>query len=801
MATELKLALRRLIRARMVTLLAVATLALGIGANSAIFTVVNGVLLRPLPFSAADELIRIEQSRDNGSGRISPPGFLGYRERARSLQHIAAYQQTDPTLTGAGEPTRVQALLVSDDYFETYGVSLVSGRSIQRADNDVGSAPVLVISEELWRGRFGGDENIIGKQVEIDGNRFTVVGVAPAEFGRAVQASMWLPLTYDGAFQPENFFAHYLNAVARVKPGVSIEAATRDIEQVYRRMQQDYDREDARMGTRVTPLQENLVAGVRTPLLLLLGAVGVILLIACANLANLLLANAAARWSEFAVRRSLGASNGRLLTQLLVESMMLALAGGAAGLLLGTWGSAALVQMLPEEARTIATTTVDARVIAFTAGVSLLAAILFGLAPALEVARNAPASTLRDNARGGVGSRRANRTRAVLVIAETALAVVLLIGAGLLLRSFAALRSIDPGFNAQHVLTFNLALPYASYDTNQKAEQFYQLLLTDIREAPGVLSAGATMHLPMSGRNSMTVWKLAEEPEFNQEEVRLTGLRVITPGYLEAMRVPLRNGRLFDDRDHSRASRTVLINEALAQRFFRDKSPIGQRIDLGMAFDTTLLGGEIVGVVGSVRQVSLDAEVTPEVYVPHGHGVVRGLSVVVRTSGEPTALAGTIREVVRRHDANLAIADLQTVEDVLDASLAPRRYYTLLLGTFAAVAMVLSALGLFGVISIMVAQRRREIGVRVALGAQAASVLRMIVGDALRLVSIGLAIGLAAAFMLSRYLDSLLFGVESADPFTFLATAGLLLIVALVASAVPAWNAARLDPLNALRAD
>jgi putative ABC transport system permease protein len=798
--TEFRLALRRLAHARLVTLLALLTLALGIGANSAIFTVVNAVLLRPLPFAQSEQLVRVYRVRDNGDTTpLSAPAFLGFRDRNRVFESLAVYDNIEPTLTGSGDPQRVRGLSVSDGFFEAYRVRPLLGRTLTRTDNEEGAARVVVLSEELWRTRFGADPQIVGKPIMLNSRSTMVVGVTPTRFGKTMQAGLFTPITYGVDFRdPSNFYAHYLAAVARLKPGITLTAAQRDIKRVYEALKVDYKQPNPKSNVTVLPMHTQLVKDVRTPLYVLLGAVGLVLLIACANLANLLLANAASRWSEFAVRRSLGASSGRLIRQVLIESSVLGMTGGVLGLLAGAWGAALLTRMLPESSARLAEITIDGRVLAFTAGVSVLAALLFGLAPALQVARTQPARTLRESGRGGIGSLRGNRMRSSLVVAETALAVMLLVGAGLLLRSFASLQRVDPGFEPQHVLTFDLSLPSAQYPRSEQLDLFYSNLLTRLGTMPGVTATGATFLLPLGGGNMRITWKEAGTPDAPPGQENVIGVRIATPGYFRAMGIPLLRGRLLTE-ERKGSPIKVLISEAAAQRYFPNKNALGKNIELGWVQDGVTIGGEVVGIVGSVRQSALDKEAEPELYVNYAQLPDNSMTVVTRTTGEPTDVINAIRQIVREQDPALAMSNMRTLESVVDESLAPRKYYTLLIGVFAAVAMLLAALGIFGVISVMVSQRRSEIGVRVALGAAPESILRMVIGNALRLVSIGLVLGLAAAFALTRVVASLLFNVEPTDPFTFVGSALVLLLAGLAASALPAWNAARVDPLVALR--
>jgi putative ABC transport system permease protein len=799
---EFRLAIRRLLRARLVTLLALVTLALGIGANSAIFTVVNAILIRPLPFAQPDQLVRVHQLNRGEPDVMSAPTYTGIRERVRSLD-LAVYSDDDATLTGGdGEPARLPGTWVSEGYFDVLGVRPLLGRTFRAGENEPGRERVILLSEGLWRQRYGGVADMVGKTVSIFGRPHTVVGVLPNEFARATGRSFWVPLEYDAEFRdPANFYALWLRGVGRLKPGVTLAQAQAELAQHYADLQRSHGRVNPRFGLGADVLHATLVKNVRTPLLLLLGAVSVVLLIACANLANLLLAQAAGRHIEFAVRRALGASRPRLILQLLSESLALAALGGVFGLLLGAWGSALLVRLQPTAVVGVSDITMDWRVVAFTAVVALLSAILFGLAPAVQVARSAPAATMREGGRGGVGSRRGNRLRNTLVVAETALAITLLVTAGLLLRSFARVQQVDPGFAPEQTLSFELQLSSAAHPNDTAVVQFYQDLLERIRALPGVRDAGGSSVMPLTGNNMTLTFQVAGREAPRPGEESALEIRSITPHYLGTIGVPLRRGRLLDERDRANSQPAVLISEVAATRYFKGEDPIGKTIELGWTRGASRVGGTVVGIVGAVRQTSLEQNPGPELYLPHAQVPFRSMAIVIRAAGDPLLLTNRVRNTVRELDRNLALANLKTLETVLDESVAGRRSLTLLLGSFAAVALLLAAVGIFGVISVMVAQRRSEIGVRMALGAAPGSVLTLIVGDAVKLAAAGALIGLIAAAIASRYLQSLLFEIEATDPLTFAATALSAILVSAAAAALPARSAARVDPNVALRSD
>jgi putative ABC transport system permease protein len=805
---DFRYAARTLRKAPGFTALVVLTLALGIGANSAIFSVVDGVLLRSLPFAEPERLVMFGTTRHDEepqAGTLSPPDFMSLRENTRAFADVVAFTSGGGALTGGGEPEHIEVVWVSAGFFELLGAQPALGRGFLPEENQPGNTEVAVLSHQLWQQSFGADPGIVGATVTVNGITRTVVGVAPPGFSFPENRPLWAPLPYSESFSSEtaqNRRAQYLSVLGRIRPGTTLEQARAEVSTLAARLEQEFPETNTGIRLAVLPLHEVMVGKVRTPLLILLGAVGLVLLIACANVANLLLARAAARQGEMAVRAALGAERGRLVRQLLTESLLLGLLGGVLGLLLASWGTALLTTLQPEGIPRLENIAVDGTVVAFTAAVALLTSLLFGLVPALQATRTDLAAMLKEGGRGALPGRQGQRTRSLLVVAEMALAVMLLIGAGLLLRSFLELQRVDPGFRPEQTLAVDLSLPSRNYPEEHQRVAFYQALLERLRALPGVHEVGAVSILPMAnGRMAITFDVEGREPAPPGEEPVLE-VRVATPGYFGAVGIPLRRGRVFTDADHTAAPQAVLLNETAAQRYFPGEDPIGRRILLGWTpTEGRHAGGEVVGIVGDVRQLGPGEDFLPEVYLPHAQVPQVGMSVVLRAAADPLALAGAIRAEVRAVDPNLPISSLRTLDQVVSRAVAQPRFYMLLLSIFAVVALVLAAIGIFGVMAYMVAQRTREIGIRIALGAEPSAVRHMVVGRALRLTIGGVVIGGLGALALTRVLESLLYGVSTTDPLTFVAVGILLSGVALLASYLPARRATHVDPMIALRAE
>jgi putative ABC transport system permease protein len=796
---DLRYGFRMLVKNPAFTLIAILALALGIGANTAIFSVVNAVLLRPLPFADADRLVYL-QAVNNAQGitrsNISPPDFEDWKNQSQSFQDMAAFITGGVILSGNAEPERVPAAAVTASFFSVLGVKPALGRGLLAEDDKPGAEDVALISHGLWQRRFGSDPHIVGSKINIGGESTTVIGVMPAGFEFMEPMDVWRPLGLD--FSKERRDNRYLQVLALLKPGVTITQAQAQMNGITERLSQSYTETNANWGTKLTGLHELVVEDVRPALLLLLGAVGFVLLITCANVANLLLARAAARQKEIAVRSALGASRLRVVRQLLTESLLLSLTGGALGLLLSIWLTDLLVSISPANSPRLDEVRLDARVLLFTLAVTCLIGLLFGLAPALQASRINLNEALKEGGRGFSEGWRRNHVRKLLVVSEVALSLMLLVGAGLLIKSFMLLRETNTGFDSGNVLTMRISVPGAKYKGAQKAE-FFQRLTESVAALPGVESAGAVLSLPLGGSNySVGRSFIPEGRPLTPEESINASYVVTTPQYFRAMKIPLIAGRAFTERDNKDAPQVIIVNETLARRYFPGESAVGKRIRV---WRDEQFPREIVGVVGDTKANAIDAEFGPQMYVPHlqdsGWG---GMSLVVRTTtSTPTALASSVRGAVLALDKDQPVFNIKTMEDIVSASVANRRVSMLLFSVFASVALFLAALGVYGVISYSIAQRTHEIGLRMALGAQRSDVLKLVLRQGMSLVLIGIALGLMASLAVTRLMASLLYEVSATDPLTFAGVALLLAVVALLACLIPARRAMKVDPMVALR--
>ncbi len=798
---DLRYAVRRLARSPGFTAVAVLTLGLGIGANSAIFSVVNGVLLRSLPFEEPDRLVQLYTAYPDDETRypLSPPDFMSFHEEARSFSDVAAYAPTRRTITQSGDPAELNAALVSADFLQLLGTEPLIGRGFLPEENQPGQTNVVIISHALWQQRFGADPGVVGRTMVLNGIQHTVVGVLPSGSEFPSEREVYIPLQYNETFNAttaDGRRGEYIDIIARLAPGVTLEQANAEVQALSNRLQQEFPETNTVQEISMIPLSQQLLGDVKTPLFILLGAVGLVLLIACANVANLLLARAAARESEFAVRSSLGAGRDRLIRQLLTESVVLGALGGLLGLLIAAWGTNALIALRPEGIPRIEGVGVDATVVAFTAIIALLTGIVFGLIPAIQMTRGDLTGALKEGGRGAMTGRAGNRLRGSLVVAEMALAVMLLVGSGLLIRSFLTLTAVEPGMRTERVLTFDLSLPSASYDTSADIFQFYGALLDRLEQLPAVTSVGASSELPLTGIGTVLSFLVEGREPPPRNQVQDAAVKFATPDFFRTLGIPLRSGRVFTEQDRAGAPQVALINEAAVRRYFPDGEAIGENLLIG---DDQ--GWQVVGIVGDVPQSGLDQETRPEFYIPAAQAPRGRMTIAMRTSADPLALTGAIRAGVNAMDPNLPISEFTTVEEILSESVAQPRFYTMLLTLFAAVALILAAIGIFGVMSYAVAQRTREIGIRIALGAEESSVLMLVVSRALGLAAGGVALGLLGAFLLSRLLESLLFGVTATDLPTYSLVAVLLLGVAALASYLPARRATRVDPNVALRAE
>ena len=800
---DLLYALRRLVKAPAFTVVAVVTLALGIGANTAIFSVVNGVLLKPLPYPESERLVGVYHTANGRRAVMSGPNFTDVARTATSFENAAAISTGRMILTGQGEPIRIPVANVSASLFNVLRVRPILGRTFNADENTPGRTSIVVLSYGLWQQRFGGDPDVVGRRIQLDGVSREVVGVMPQGFSYPADRQAWLPVEYDQNFVTRQRGAWYLDVVARLKPGVTTEQSATEVETIGRNLAREYPDADAEIGMTTYPLREAMVGDIRRAVFVLLGAVGFVLLIACANVANLLLARAAAREPEMAVRTALGAGRGRLVRQLLTESIILALVGAAFGLLLAVWGVEFLTSLKPQGIPRLDNIRIDGAVVLFTMAIAVVTGVLFGVAPAFTATRGLTAS-LKEGGRGAVTARGGARLRGALVVAELALAVMLLAGAGLLMRSFIKLQAVDPGFRPEQALTFELTLPEARYKEDPQIISFFDRLLPRLRALPGVRAAAAVMGLPLSGMDFVISFEVEGRPPVPPSQRPAMQVRVATPDYFSTIGIPLKRGRGFSDDDRQGTTPVVLITETAARMFFPNEDPIGKTIKLGWGRGggaRRRAGGEVVGIVGDVKEAGLDEPNPPHIYMPLRQWPVGFMSIVVKTATPPPTLADAARTEVYAVDPNLPVSNVRTLDEIVARSISQPRFYMLLLAIFAGVALALAAIGIFGVLSYAVAQRTREIGIRMALGAQQHTVIGLVVREAMLLVAFGVASGTIAALVLSRTMTKMLFSVAPTDPATFAIVAAGLLAVALLASYLPARRATRVDPVVALRTE
>jgi putative ABC transport system permease protein len=787
------------------TLVAVVALALGVGANTAIFSVVNAVLLRPLQYPNAERAVVIQELNQEGRRvQVTPSNFLDWREQATVFEHMAAILTRPANLAVGDEAERIDFAMTSADFFDVFGVRPSAGRFFLPEEEKAGHTPVVVLSHALWQRRFGADPSVVGKSVMLDGAAYEVVGVAPEGFSYPDRTEVWVPpfarvptLSAQQDVAGARGFG-FLSAVALLKRGETLEHARAEMETITARLRQQYPDSNSKRFDRVETLHEHLVGESSRALLLLLGAVALVLLIACANVANLLLARAAGRQKEMAVRVALGATRLRLVRQLLVESVLLALLGGAAGLLLGWWGVDLLKGLLPAEFPRVADIGVDPRVLGFTLLVSCATGLAFGLAPALQFTRPDVHGALKESARGSTGGARGGRLRNLLIVSEVALSLVLLVGAGLLFRSFLTLRSVELGFRPQSLLTFRLSPSGGRFQTNAQFTDFYRGVAERVAVLPGVESVGFINTLPLVKGPTSGI-QFEGRPPLRRDQRPSVNYRSVSPDYFRAAGIAVVQGRVPGERDAANAPPVLVVNQALARRDFPNEDPVGKRISYGTGPDGQPIWKEIVGVVADVRSEEPGREAAPEIYASYLQDPFGGVSYVVRTSAEPESLAPGVREAVRALDKAQPVAEVRTMEQLVGQSFAQPRFNSLLLGLFACMALLLAAAGIYGVMSYAVTQRTHEIGIRIALGAQGRDVLRLVVGRGMLLALAGVGLGLAAALALTRLMSGLLYGVTATDPLTFAGVALLLSVVALLASYVPARRATKVDPMVALR--
>ena len=804
---DIRYGLRVLSKSSGFAAVAILTLALGIGANTSIFSVVNGVLLNPLPFPQPDQLVAV-YSRDANFNQssISYLNFLDWLRENKSLSELGAIRSENYNLAGYGEPERLHAHMISVGLFAALQSKLPLGRNFRPEEDQPGGAPVCLLGDGLWKRKFGSSPDVLGKSLSLNGKSYTVVGVAPGQIPGFSTSDIYTPLGQwtDPTFRDRRI-SMGTNSVGRLKPGVSIEQARADMDNIARNQAAAYPDADSARGITLVPMKTDVVGDVRGILLVLLGAVGFVLLIACANVANLLLARSTGRAREFAIRSALGASPLRVIRQLLTESVMLSVTGGAIGLLLAKWGTRAMLAALPDGLPRAEEVGIDAHVLFFTLGVSVLTGILFGLVPAIKMLRPDMHETLKEGGRGGSGAR--HRTQSVFVVLEMAMALVLLIGAGLMIRSLAALWSVNPGFDARHVLAYEAAITSPPDVTASQLRAKYRESLRQFENVPGVESVSSMGgSLPMTGDSEIPFWVEGQPKPVNQNEMPFALFYLVTPGYREVMRIPQQRGRFLDSRDDEHGPPVAVIDATFARKYFAGQDPVGKRLNIGL-LDIQV---EIVGVVGHVEHWGLGSrehqDLQSQIYIPlwqipdrFWSLTANGMGWVARTAGAPAGLAGGIREAQARVDSTAVIWGVIPMEQIVANSITKQRLTMILLTVFSSLALVLSAVGIYGVISYLTGQRTHEIGIRVALGASASDVLRMVLGEGMRITLIGVAVGVAAALGLTRLITQVIYGVGANDPLTFVGVAALLTGVALLACYIPARRAMRVDPIIALR--
>jgi putative ABC transport system permease protein len=805
---DIRYGIRSLLKTPAFTAIAIVTLALGIGANTAMFSVINAVLLRPLPYNQPDRLVTIwEESPQRGLYEmpISLANMRDWIDQNHTFDQISAYTFTNLNLTGAGEPARLSAVRTSANLFPLVGATPLLGRVFLPEEDREGANRVVILSHGVWQSHFGSDSAILGKSLTLNNQSYTVVGVMPASFqfpvgfgylGRVLNepTDLYVPLAPTSKETVRGSYSFF--ALGRLKPGMTITQARADMTAIESRLEQQYPDGNSGVGISLVATQEQTVKTIRPALLVLLGAVAFLLLIACANIANLLLARAASRQKEIAIRTALGASRLSVLRLLLTESLMLSLAGGGLGLLLAVWGTNALIALAPENIPRIDEVGFDARVFGFTLAVSLVTGLLFGLIPTFHSSKPDLNEALKESSRGSLGSATGKRLRGALVSIEVALSLVLLIGAGLMIKSFVRLQQMDLGFNPDQVLTVNLSVSSSRYPEDRQQVAFFQEALARLQSVPGVQSAAATTGLPLTLNLSGSDFRIEGRPEPEAGKEMIINTRSVSPGYFKTLGISLIKGRDFSDRDKSDAPAAAIINNDLARIYFPGEDPIGKRI----TFDDGQSWMSIVGIIGDVKQLGLDSNAKPEVYFPYLQVTSPRMSIVVRTTtSNPLSLIAAMKSQMQTIDKDLPLDNAKTMQQLLAESTSGRRFNMLLLAVFAGVALVLAIVGIYGVMSYAVSQRTQEIGIRMALGARAVDVLKLVVKNGMSLALIGVAIGLAGSFALTRLLASLLFQVTPTDRTTFAGVAVCLIVVAFLACFIPARRATKVDPLVALR--
>jgi putative ABC transport system permease protein len=797
------------------TLVAVITLALGIGANTAIFTVVNAVLLRPLPVAAPEQLVFIWQSHPFGKRigvdqlPVSNADFLDWQEQSNLFEGMSMMDSWGGNLTGGDTPEHVDGAKVSVNLFSLLRAQPMLGKDFNVEQAKPGNERAVILSHTLWQRRFGSDANIVGRQIQIDGQPYTVQGVMgpgfvfPKDMGLPnyfsfAKTEMWLPIALNDQ-QRTNRGSHHLAVIARLKPGATLEQAQSQLAGIARHVEELNPEQSKDWSTSVNLIHEQVVGASRKTILILLGAVAFVLLIACANVANLLLARSTSRQKEIAIRTALGAGRARIVRQLLLESVLLSFIGGLVGVILASWGIRLLLLFSPEKLPRLGEIHVDSRVLGFTIAISVLTGLIFGLVPALQASKTDLNESLKESGRSAMGGRHRQRARSLLVVSEVALSLVLLVGAGLLAKSFMRLQSVNAGFTPDHLLTATLELPRHKYEDDALTAQFFRQVVERVGGLPGVEAAAAVSHLPLSGKEELDGFRVEGRPDpVEVSLIQTADFRVITPDYFRAMRIPLLKGRFFTEQDRATTAYSAIIDDSFARRFFPGEDPLGKRIDEDGSRNAHGFA-VIVGVVGGVKHTDVKGEGRPTMYVPAEQSPWETMTLVVRSSGDPAALASALREQVKAVDNDQPLSEIATMQQLFSKAVAPQRFNLMLVGLFAALALALATVGVYGVIAYSVTQRAQEMGVRLALGASSRDILRLVIGQAMRTSLLGVGLGLVAAVALTRVMTSLLFEVSATDPIVFGGLAALLIAVTLVASYIPARRATKVDPLEALR--
>jgi putative ABC transport system permease protein len=809
---DIRYAARKLIRTPAFTIIAVATLALAIGATTAIFSIVNGVLLKPLPFANPSALVRLGMAgRDSKMGNLSAPDFFDFRNQNHSFVGVAPFRESESAnLSVAGsEPRRLSAAIVGATFFDVLGVRMSVGRSFIRGEDEKSAGRVVVLSDKLWRTAFNADPRVVGQPISVNGDPFKVVGVAPKSLTYPSNPDLWMPFVFEPwMVDPENRGAHFFSAIARLRPGITAEGAKRDMETIGARLQAEYPKSNASLTGNADLLQTTITGDVKNALFTMFGAVGFVLLIACANVANLLLVRASGRETEIAVRTALGAGRRRIIQQLITESVMLSVVGAIIGGVIASWSVDAIVAAGPSGLPRLENIVIDGRVLWFSAALAIATGLLFGLSPAIHSTSAELGQMLKEGVRGVSGRRGAHRTRSMLVVTEMALAVVLLVGAGLLIKSFMRLIHVDPGFQTEHIVTFDVSVSGKKYPYDRHLRAFASQVEQGLESLPGTQSVAVAFARPLEQNGMRTTFDVDGRPPAPSDKRTVTDVRPASANFFSTMGIRVLKGRVLSkEEENFGPPPAVVVTETFAKKYFPTEDPIGKHITLGVSHDTAdtksevTARGEIVGVVNDVRQRGLNRDPVPAVYIGWGTFPITDISFIVRSRAETPTVAAGIRERVRAIDPELPVYDLGTMSDAVAQSVAQPRFYMILLTAFAALALLLAALGIYGVISYSVSQRTRELGIRIALGATQDRVVRLVLGHGMALTSVGVAVGLVGAFWLVQLLASMLFGVAATDAPTFLGVSVVLLGVAGAASYLPARRAARVDPVTAMRAE